>query len=144
MRRGGLPRSTSGTVLIVRTLGVTSSPRAPSPRVAPRTSRPSSYVSAMARPSIFGSHTMANVSVSSSAAVRLCHAASSWVSKAFARLSIGCGWTTSAKRSEGAEPTRCVGESGVTSEGSASSMARSSRTRASNSPSLMSGASSVW
>ena len=37
----GRPRSASGIARIVRTLAVTSSPRAPSPRVAPRTSRPS-------------------------------------------------------------------------------------------------------
>ena len=42
---------------IVRTLTVTSSPRVPSPRVAPRSNRPFSYVSAMLRPSIFISAT---------------------------------------------------------------------------------------
>ena len=36
------PRSASGIARIVRTLAVTSSPRTPSPRVAPRTRRPSS------------------------------------------------------------------------------------------------------
>ncbi len=40
--RPGPPRSASGIARIVRTLAVTSSPREPSPRVAPRTSRPSS------------------------------------------------------------------------------------------------------
>ena len=48
--------STSGIVAIVRTLSVTSSPVRPSPRVAARTSRPFSYSSAMASPSIFSSH----------------------------------------------------------------------------------------
>jgi len=37
----GPPRSRSGIERIVRTFAVTSSPRAPSPRVAPRSSRPS-------------------------------------------------------------------------------------------------------
>ena len=36
------PLSVRGTDLIARTFGVTSSPRTPSPRVTPRTSRPSS------------------------------------------------------------------------------------------------------
>ena len=39
-RAGGPPRSASGIARIVRTFAVTSSPRTPSPRVAPRTSRP--------------------------------------------------------------------------------------------------------
>ena len=36
---GGPPRSVSGIDLMVRTFAVTSSPRTPSPRVAPRTRR---------------------------------------------------------------------------------------------------------
>ena len=52
-------RNDSGIARIVRTFAVTSSPRMPSPRVAPRTRRPSSYVSAMLRPSIFSSATYA-------------------------------------------------------------------------------------
>ena len=38
---------------MTRTFEVTSSPRTPSPRVTPRVSTPSTYVSAMLRPSIF-------------------------------------------------------------------------------------------
>ncbi len=49
--------SVCGMSLIVRTLAVTSSPVMPSPRVAPRTSRPSRYCRAMLRPSIFSSAT---------------------------------------------------------------------------------------
>ena len=52
----GSPPSTSGIVEMVRTFSVTSSPVRPSPRVAARTSRPFSYSSAMASPSIFSSH----------------------------------------------------------------------------------------
>jgi len=45
----------SGTLRMVRTLAVTSSPVVPSPRVAARWSRPLAYVRLIARPSIFSS-----------------------------------------------------------------------------------------
>ena len=48
--------SVRGTPCTVRTLTVMSSPTRPSPRVAAFTSRPRSYVSAHATPSIFSSH----------------------------------------------------------------------------------------
>ena len=50
-------RRRSGTSFTVRMLAVTSSPVVPSPRVAARTRRPSSYVKAMDEPSILSSHT---------------------------------------------------------------------------------------
>ena len=53
----GASRSASGMGRMVRTLDVTSSPRVPSPRVAPRARRPSTYVNAMLRPSILSSAT---------------------------------------------------------------------------------------
>ena len=49
------PRSRWGTPSMVRTLGVTSSPVRPSPRVSARTSRPPSYSRLIARPSTFSS-----------------------------------------------------------------------------------------
>ena len=55
-RAGPSIESVRGTPRTVRTLAVMSSPIAPSPRVAPCTSRPRSYVSAHATPSIFSSH----------------------------------------------------------------------------------------
>ena len=55
---GGPPaRRRRGISLIVRRLRVTSSPMVPLPRVAPFASTPSSYVRAMASPSILGSAT---------------------------------------------------------------------------------------
>ena len=47
--------SRSGTLLMVRTFGVTFSPVMPSPRVEPTVRTPSSYTSSTATPSIFGS-----------------------------------------------------------------------------------------
>ena len=52
-----LESSRSGMVGTVRRFAVMSSPMKPSPRVAPWSSKPSTYVSATARPSIFGSVT---------------------------------------------------------------------------------------
>src|SRR5205085_1820276 len=54
---GGRPPSCRGTILMVRRFAVTSSPVRPSPRVAPCTSRPFSYLSVTASPSSFGSTT---------------------------------------------------------------------------------------
>ena len=45
-----------GMVSMVETLAVTSSPNLPSPRVAARVSRPSSYSRSIANPSTFSSH----------------------------------------------------------------------------------------
>ena len=63
---GASPRRRSGTLRIGRTLAVTSSPFSPSPRVIACTSRPRSYRSEMATPSILGSATTAGTSPSDS------------------------------------------------------------------------------
>jgi len=57
MRCAGPSRKARGIARIARTFAVTSSPRLPSPRVAPRTSKPFSKVNARLRPSIFNSAT---------------------------------------------------------------------------------------
>ena len=104
MRPAGPARSASGIARIVRTLAVTSSPRTPSPRVAPRTSRPSSYVSAMLRPSIFISATYAT-GVSPSPAplrTRSSNALSSSSLYALSRLSIGTTCSTVLESVDGA------------------------------------------
>ena len=97
---------------------VTSSPISPSPRVAPRTSLPSSYTSEIASPSTFGSvtYSMARSSISRLASrlrTRCSQARSSSSSRAFASDSIGSRCCTSPKRCSGRPPTRCVGESAV-------------------------------
>ena len=55
MSRAGAPSNAMGMERMVRRFSVTSSPTLPSPRVAPRTNRPSTYSRATDRPSIFGS-----------------------------------------------------------------------------------------
>jgi hypothetical protein len=121
------PRIRNGIAEIVRRLTVTSSPSSPSPRVAPRTKTPSSYVRLIASPSIFGSSTNATGSsvprrfVTSSAHLRI---ASSVVT--FSSEPIGVRWRTFWNLSDGGAPTRWVGESGVTSSGCSSSSATSS------------------
>ena len=62
---------------------------------------------------------------------------------AFSRESMGISWAARGKASCGVPPTRWVGESGVTNSGCAASSSRSSRMSASNSASLMTGASST-
>jgi hypothetical protein len=77
--------------------------------------------------------------------MRSTHARSSASSNALSRLIIGTVWTTGANTLVwGAPPTCWRGESGVMSSGNSSSSARSSRTSASKSPSLIVGASSSW
>ena len=103
---------------IVRRLAVTSSPWMPSPRVAPRASTPFSYVRLMARPSIFGSTTYAT----GSSEPRRFRTSSAHLSSAselvtFSSDPIGVACTTFWKPPDAGAPTRCVGESGVTSSG---------------------------
>ena len=97
----------------------------------------------MATPSIFSSHTKPT-SPLMKRSMRLPHASSSSKPKALSSDIIGTRWRTGANSAEGAAPTCWVGEAGVASSGWASSMALSSRTRASKSASLISGSSSWW
>ena len=104
-------RSTCGMARMVRRLAVTSSPITPSPRVDPCTKRPFSYVSEIARPSIFGSTPKRtsrepSPSCSITARARRYQSASSSGPRALARLSMGRRCRTGANRSEGAAPTR--------------------------------------
>ena len=98
----------------------------------------------MARPSIFGSVTSWKGSPSSSRRTRSIHARYSSSVRAFASESIGRGCSTSANWLDATSPTRCVGESGVTSSGCSASSACSSRIMSSYSPSEMVGLSSTW
>ena len=112
-----------GMDAMVRTLAVTFSPSAPSPRVAPCVSWPFSYVSATATPSIFGSTVIrgrkaASPNCASSPRThRSYQDFSSPASNAFPRDSMATGWRTRSNRSSGAAPVRCVGESSVTRSG---------------------------
>ena len=127
-----------GIALIVRMFVVTSSPTIPSPRVAPRVNAPSSYVSEIARPSIFGSDTKRRSPGSMSSCRsrlwrRFSQARNSSGDRALARDSIGSAWRISPNLSSGRMPpaTRWVGESGVRSSGFSSSIPRSSSMSAS-------------
>ncbi len=133
-----LPFSWFGMLLMVLTFGVTSSPVRPSPRVAPRTSRPFSYTRSSASPSTLSSHR--NPDSASSAAVasrssRFAQDAISSAENALSRLSIRAGCWTGVNRVEIALPTFCVGESGVRRSGYCSSSFSSSRISLSNSAS---------
>jgi hypothetical protein len=79
--------SRCGTTSTVRTLLVTSSPTRPSPRVTPRVSTPSSYVSEMARPSTLSSHRKSAFSAPSRTS-RACQESSSSGLNALSRLII--------------------------------------------------------
>ena len=72
----------SVTPLAADRFAVTFSPVRPSPRVAARTRRPSSYVSAIDEPSILNSHTYAQGRSPIASLVRLSHASSSLTSMA--------------------------------------------------------------
>ncbi len=93
----------------------------------------------MASPSILGSVTSWNGSPSSNRSRRSAHARSSASLRAFASESIGWGCRTEANCDEGGAPTRCVGESGVTSSGCSASSCWSSRISASYSESAIDG-----
>ena len=111
---------------MVFTLAVISSPMAPSPRVAPDTSRPSSYRKLKDSPSIFGSAVKAMSSCSESARKRLIflsNSATSVAEKALSSDSIGRACSILSNCSAGAEPTRCEGLSDRTSAGKAASIA---------------------
>jgi hypothetical protein len=127
----------------VRRLGVTSSPVVPSPRVAPRTSTPSTYRRLMASPSTLGSTTNGPGSRPARSRARWYQACNSSNEKALARLSMGTRCRTGAKRSDGVAPTRWVGDSGVTSSGWAASSARSACISRSYSASAILGLSST-
>ncbi len=115
------------------------SPRVPSPRVAAVSRRPFSYTSAQARPSIFGSQTIAKSLRSMMFDARLCQARRSSPLNALASESSGTRCSTTPNVSTGAPPTRCVGESGVISSGCRASISRSSTMSLSNSASEISG-----
>ena len=68
---------------------------------------------------------------------------SSCSERALASESIGCRCATFSSRPTGVPPTRWVGESGVTSSGCSASIARSSSSSVSYSPSPMTGSSST-
>ena len=103
----------------------------------------------MARPSNLGSATYSTGGASSaSASSRRTRASKLWapeasVSVSVRMLSMGTAWRTLAKAASGAPPTRCVGESALTSSGWAASIACSSRNSRSYSASGMVGASST-
>ncbi len=138
----GSPPRTSGIVVMVRTLSVTSSPVRPSPRVAARTSRPRSYSSAIASPSIFSSVRYASgASDSRSRCTRCDHASRSSRENALSSDSMRCTWSTAVNSVENVPPTRCVGESGVRSPGCSASSASSARSRSSYAASDDDGAS---
>ncbi|AEH54705.1 hypothetical protein BCO26_2646 [Heyndrickxia coagulans 2-6] len=103
-----------------------SSPIVPSPLVDPWTNKPFSYLSEIASPSIFSSHTYSYGSPAVSRTLRSKSRRSASL-KAFARLSIGVSWTTLANPDKGSPPTLCVGESGVINSGCAFSISCSSR-----------------
>ncbi len=143
-RRVGIssPRSFSGMALIVRIVEVMSSPVVPSPRVAARTSKPFSYSKLTARPSSFSSqHQVTASALFSRSCTRLLNARKLLSSNTLSRESIGTSWRICVKAVSGAAPTRCVGESGVTSSGCCASSSRSSRIKRSYSASGISGAS---
>ena len=93
-------------------------------------------MSEMARPSIFGSHTNSNFGSSMPSRakcerIRATQARSSSSERALPSESMGWRWRTFSRYSTGAAPTRCVGESGVTSSGCSASSLRSSSSSAS-------------
>ena len=88
-------RRRSGTSFTVRMLAVTSSPVVPSPRVAARIRRPSSYVSAMDEPSILSSHTTGTMRPNASV-TRSIHASSSSRSMALSSEYMRRAWRTGA------------------------------------------------
>ncbi len=73
--------------------------------------------------------------------IRWIQARSSSAERALASESIGWGWLTFSSSETGSAPTRCVGESGVTSSGCSASIARSSSNSASYWSSPISGSS---
>ena len=89
-----------------------------------------------AMPSIFGSHEYSRTSsVASRVRQRASHAAISSSVVHLSSDSIGSRWTTVPNWPCGVDPTRCVGESGVTSSGCSASSARRRSNNASYSPS---------
>ncbi len=76
--------------------------------------------------------------------MRATHARISSAERALASDSIGSSWVTLVRLETGAEPTRWVGESGVTSSGCSASSALSSSNSASYSSSAISGSSRTW
>jgi hypothetical protein len=122
-----------------------SSPSTPSPRVAPCTKRPSSYLSDTDSPSILGS-AVNTVSASGSSLrkrrIWSTKPSTSSRSKALSSDSIATLWRTLANFSAGGAPTRVEGESGRTSSGKRTSMAALRCRSASYSASEMTGRSS--
>ena len=97
----------------------------------------------MASPSIFGSVTSWNGSSPIPRFTRSAHSPNSCSLRALASESMGCRCCTGANPPDGAAPTRWVGESAVTSDGSSASSCCSSRISSSYSASDMLGSSST-
>ena len=125
----------SGIVFIVLTFAVTFSPTKPSPRVAPVTSRPFSYVSDTESPSIFFSTTKLTSSSGKDSMILRQNCFTSSSENTLSRLCRGMTCVNFSKPSDTAPPTRCVGESGVMSSGCAVSRDTSSLYKASYSKS---------
>src|SRR6476659_6612455 len=135
----------SGIDGMVRRLTVTSSPIWPSPRVAPRTKRPFSYVRLIASPSIFGSSTNATgAPLSRRLSTSAAHLTIASSVVTFSSEPIGVRCSTFWNFDEAGAPTRWVGESGVTSSGCFSSSATSSSYARSYVASSTEGSSSTW
>ena len=107
-REGAFSR-VMGTERMVLIFSVTSSPTFPSPRVAPRTSFPSTYSRATDSPSIFGS--TENAVPGSADSVFSRKSFSSSMLNTSCRLMSGTGWATSSNWLRTDPPTRLVGES---------------------------------
>ena len=143
VRRAYAPASLRGIERMVLMFAVTSSPRTPSPRVAPVASTPRSYVSETLTPSSLSSATKLTPSPGASFRTRRSNARSSSAEYVLSSESMGTAWVTVAKPPVGAPPTRWVGESGVTRAGYSRSRSASSARSRSYSRSAISGAAST-
>ena len=134
MRSGKGGVSLRGRDGMVSKLAVTSSPSAPSPRVAPLMKTPFSYSRLIESPSIFGSPTKASAPSSASPRkrrIRLQKSLNSSGENTLSRLSIGSPWRDLAKPSATAAPTRRDGLSVRIKFGKRASIARLRATSAS-------------
>ena len=112
MMSGTSPASVSGISVIVLKFFVISSPKAPSPRVAPSCNFPFSYLRDAERPSIFGSATMSTGSSSPRPKNRLTRASNSCTSsspKALPNDNMGREWATFLKLDDTLAPMRSLG-----------------------------------
>ena len=130
------PRKLNGTLAIVRTLVVMFSPTLPSPRVAARTSFPSSYKILTAKPSSFGSQLkLISLVIFKRSLIRFSNANISSSSKALSRDNMGTSCSTCSNALSAAPPTFCEGESGLRKSGWAFSISSNSRIKRSYSAS---------